>query len=477
MKSVVAASALALVISLLGTPHYIRFLCRRGYGQFILYDGPDTHKTKRGTPTMGGAVMILATLIGYFGAHVITMTPVSPSVLLVLGLITGLGIRGLAGRRTARLGLQRPLVCARPRSCWVWLFVGSAFAIASVSITDEHGNRLGSTAISFVRDISWLDLFALGPILGLFLVVVWVNLIVAGASNGVNLTDGLDGLATGAATMVFGAYVLIGIWQDNQNCYSSVRSLELAGQCYPTPFPYDLAVCAAALAGATFGFLWWNASPAKIFMGDTGSLALGGALAGLAMTTRTELLMASSLGGLFVIDVLSVIIQVGYFKLSGGKRVFRMAPLQHHFELKGWNEVTVIVPVLDHRRGVHGARARHVLRGVDRGDLVSIPPEDSAPSLTYEPRPGLTCREADWGGAAGRGGGLGISGFAAADALLERGAHVTVVDAATDGRASWPTAPRSCGCWTGTCGSARSTCAAFPTRSPAPAGSGRSSSW
>ncbi len=341
MKSVVAASALALVISLLGTPHYIRFLVKRGYGQFIRDDGPDTHKTKRGTPTMGGAVMILATLIGYFGAHVITMTPVSPSVLLVLGLMTGLGFVGWLDDYI-KIRRQRSLGLRSAQKLFGQLLVGSAFAIASVSITDEHGNRLGSTAISFVRDISWLDLFALGPILGLFLVVVWVNLIVAGASNGVNLTDGLDGLATGAATMVFGAYVLIGIWQDNQNCYSSVRSLELAGQCYPTPFPYDLAVCAAALAGATFGFLWWNASPAKIFMGDTGSLALGGAFAGLAVMTRTELLMVP-LGGLFVIITFSVIIQVGYFKLSGGKRVFRMAPLQHHFELKGWNEVTIVI--------------------------------------------------------------------------------------------------------------------------------------
>ncbi len=341
MKSVVAASALALVVSLLGTPLYIKFLVKRGYGQFIRDDGPDSHKTKRGTPTMGGAVMILAALIGYFGAHLITMTAVSPSALLVLGLMTGLGFVGWLDDYI-KIRKQRSLGLRSAQKLFGQLLVGSAFAIASVSITDEHGVRLASTAISFVRDISWLDLFALGPVLGLILVVLWVNLIVAGASNGVNLTDGLDGLATGAATMVFGAYVLIGIWQDNQNCFSSIRSVEMVSQCYPTPFPYDLAVCASALAGATFGFLWWNASPAKIFMGDTGSLALGGAFAGLAVMTRTELLMVP-LGGLFVIITLSVIIQVGYFKLSGGKRVFRMAPLQHHFELKGWNEVTIVI--------------------------------------------------------------------------------------------------------------------------------------
>jgi phospho-N-acetylmuramoyl-pentapeptide-transferase len=154
----------------------------------------------------------------------------------------------------------------------------------------------------------------------------------------VNLTDGLDGLATGASVMVFGAYVLIGIWQSNQSC----QLASAAGpQCYEVRDPRDLAVVAACLVGSCFGFLWWNASPAKIFMGDTGSLALGGALAGLAITSRTELLLVP-LAGLFVMIALSVIIQVGSFKLTG-KRVFRMAPLQHHFELAGWGEVTIVI--------------------------------------------------------------------------------------------------------------------------------------
>ncbi len=172
--------------------------------------------------------------------------------------------------------------------------------------------------------------------LGLILFVLWANLIVAGTSNGVNLTDGLDGLATGASVMVFGAYVLIAIWQSNQSCQFNPGL-----KCYEVRDPRDLAVVAAALMGACFGFLWWNASPAQIFMGDTGSLALGGAMAGLAITTRTELLVVI-LGGLFVIITLSVIIQVGFFKMTG-RRVFRMAPLQHHFELAGWNEVTIVI--------------------------------------------------------------------------------------------------------------------------------------
>jgi len=152
----------------------------------------------------------------------------------------------------------------------------------------------------------------------------------------VNLTDGLDGLATGTSVAVFGSYLLIGIWQSNNSC-----SIKPGALCYEVRDPRDLAVVAACVLGACFGFLWWNASPAKIFMGDTGSLALGGALAGLAILTRTELLILL-LGGLFVLITLSVVIQVGSFKLTG-KRVFKMAPLQHHFELVGWGEVTIVI--------------------------------------------------------------------------------------------------------------------------------------
>jgi phospho-N-acetylmuramoyl-pentapeptide-transferase len=137
--------------------------------------------------------------------------------------------------------------------------------------------------------------------------------------------------------MVFAAYMLVNVWQNNQSC-SDLPS----NQCYEVRDPLDLAVVAAALTGACFGFLWWNAAPAKIIMGDTGSLSLGGAVAGLAIMTRTELLLLL-IGGLFVIITMSVVLQVGWFKLSKGKRLFRMAPLQHHFELKGWAEVTIVI--------------------------------------------------------------------------------------------------------------------------------------
>jgi phospho-N-acetylmuramoyl-pentapeptide-transferase len=173
--------------------------------------------------------------------------------------------------------------------------------------------------------------------LGTTVVILWIVLMVLSASNGVNLTDGLDGLAIGAAIMVFLAFVLIGVWQFGQSC-----GAEVTAGCYAVRDPLDLAVLAAAFAGACTGFLWWNTAPAKIMMGDTGSLALGGAIAAFAATLRVQLLLIP-LGGLFVIITLSVLIQTFYFKVSGGKRVFRMAPLHHHFELKGWEEITIVI--------------------------------------------------------------------------------------------------------------------------------------
>ena len=206
--------------------------------------------------------------------------------------------------------------------------IAGVFGFLATRFPDEIGNTPKSLYLSTVRDTSIK--------LGLILVIVWAILMVVGTSNGVNLTDGLDGLATGAAIMSFLAFVLIGVWKFGQRCEIVVSN------CYNARDPLDMAVLAASLAGACAGFLWWNASPARIFMGDTGSLALGGALAGLAMTLRTELLLIP-IGGLFVLITLSVIIQTTYFKISGGKRVFKMAPLQHHFELLGWGEVTIVI--------------------------------------------------------------------------------------------------------------------------------------
>ncbi|MBK6872470.1 MAG: phospho-N-acetylmuramoyl-pentapeptide-transferase [Kineosporiaceae bacterium] len=340
MKAVVIAAAVAMVCSLFGTPLYIKFLVARGYGQFIRDDGPTSHHTKRGTPTMGGAVIIAAALVGYGLAHLITMWTPTLSALLVLFLMVGLGFVGWLDDYI-KISKQRSLGLRAVPKLLGQSVVAIIFAV--VALTQANGERTpagleftpASTHISFIRDLP-IDLAFAGTGVGLVLFVVWAMIMIAGTSNGVNLTDGLDGLASGAAVAVAGSYLLIGTWQSNQACARTASNL-----CYDVRDPLDLAVVAACVLGATFGFLWWNASPAKIFMGDTGSLALGGALAGLAILTRTQLLLVI-LGGLFVIILMSVVIQVGYFKMTR-KRVFRMAPLQHHFELAGWNEITIVI--------------------------------------------------------------------------------------------------------------------------------------
>jgi phospho-N-acetylmuramoyl-pentapeptide-transferase len=319
---------MALLISLFGTPLLIRFLAKRGYGQVIRDDGPTSHHTKRGTPTMGGIVIIVATVLAYTIAHIFSGRPPTVSALLVIGLVIALGLIGflddyLKISRKQSLGLtgKQKLISQGA--------VAALFGYLGIQFADVAGLTPISQNLSAVRETS----IVLGPVL----VVIWIALMVVATSNGVNLTDGLDGLASGAAVMTFLAFVLIGVWEFGQSC-----AIVTTANCYDVRDPLDLAVLAAAFAGSCTGFLWWNASPAKIFMGDTGSLALGGALAGLAATLRVELLLIP-LGGLFVIITLSVIIQTVYFKISGGKRVFKMAPLQHHFELLGWGEVTIVI--------------------------------------------------------------------------------------------------------------------------------------
>ncbi len=325
MRGVLVAALVSLVVSLMGTPAAIRGFRSRGYGQLIRDDGPTSHHTKRGTPTMGGTVIIAATLLGYAVAHLFTLNGPTASALLVLMLMTGLGAVGFVDD-FIKIRKQRSLGLNTTAKLLGQLFVSVTFGVLALQFHNGRGLTPASTHLSFVRDTA----VAFGAV-GF---VVWAYLMVSAASNGVNLTDGLDGLATGTSVMVFGAYVVICFWQFGNQCPG-------AGYCYSVRDPLDLALVAAAAMGACFGFLWWNASPARIFMGDTGSLALGGALAGIALTSRSELLLVL-LGGLFVVVTLSVIVQVVAFRVSG-RRVFKMAPIQHHFELSGWAEVTIVI--------------------------------------------------------------------------------------------------------------------------------------
>jgi phospho-N-acetylmuramoyl-pentapeptide-transferase len=328
LKQILIAGAFALVFALFGTRLLIRVLAGRGYGQIIRDDGPSSHHIKRGTPTMGGIIFILAATLGYFVAHLVTGTSVTVSALLVMGLVVCLGFIGFlddwlkVSRQNSR-GLP-----GRYKLLGQAIFA-ALFGYLGLQFVDSDSLTPISEYLSGVRETS----FYLGPVI----VIIWIVIMVMSASNGVNLSDGLDGLATGASIMTFLAFVLIGVWEFGQSCALN----DLPG-CYAVRDPLDLAVLAAAFAGGCTGFLWWNTAPAKIFMGDTGSLALGGAIAGLAATLRVELLLIP-LGGLFVIITMSVLIQTVYFKISGGKRVFKMAPLHHHFELIGWEQITIVI--------------------------------------------------------------------------------------------------------------------------------------
>jgi phospho-N-acetylmuramoyl-pentapeptide-transferase len=330
MIQVVLAAAVALAVSLLGTPLLIYILRRHRLSQAIRVskDGiqyPE-HEGKKGTPSMGGLAVIIAVLLGYTVAHLVVWRPPTVSGLLALYLTVGLGLVGMVDDYLKIFKQRSTGVRARTK-LGGQAFVGITFAVMALSFPDEYGRTPASQAISFVRDTP--------IVLPLFLAVLWIWLLITATTNAVNLTDGLDGLAAGAAVASFAAFALLGVWQYGQNC-----AFTRFERCYEVRDPLDLAVFAAACAGACVGFLWWNTSPAQIFMGDTGSLAIGGAIAALAIFSQTELLLVF-IGGLFLLTTVSVILQVASFKLTG-KRIFRMAPLHHHFELKGWGEVTIV---------------------------------------------------------------------------------------------------------------------------------------
>jgi phospho-N-acetylmuramoyl-pentapeptide-transferase len=327
MRDVFVAALVALVVSLVGTPFAIRSFRRHGIGQLIRDDGPTSHHTKRGTPTMGGTVIIAATVLGYLAAHLVFLSGPTASGMLVLLLMAGLGLVGFVDD-FIKIRKQRSLGLTKLAKFAGQAVVAIVFGVLATHFVNHHNLAPASTHLSFTRDY--------GLAFGTVGFVIWAYVMVTATSNGVNLTDGLDGLASGTSCMVFGSYVVIAFWEYGNNCVSATTNA-----CYAVRDPLDLAMIAAAAMGACFGFLWWNASPARIFMGDTGSLAIGGLLAGLAITTRTELLLLI-LGGLFVIETLSVIIQVASFRTTG-RRVFKMAPFHHHWELVGWSENTVIV--------------------------------------------------------------------------------------------------------------------------------------
>jgi len=342
VRAVIVSAAVAFLISLFCTPLAIRAFTRLKAGQPIRSEGPKTHLSKKGTPTMGGVVFILATVLAYIVGHFVLATlpadqlgaptGVTTTGIVLLGLFVGLGLVGfvddfLKVRKKNSLGLNKR------KKLIGQMIVGVLCGVAALWFPSAPPEKetVASETISFVKDLQWFDITKAGALL-LFVFVVMAM------SNAVNLTDGLDGLATGTSVMVIGSYALVAFWQyrhwDVDPDYRGLYTYEVRD-------PLEIAIVAGAAAAACIGFLWWNTSPARIFMGDTGALALGGLIAGLAFATRTVLLLPI-LGFLFTLITITWVIQIGSYQLWQ-RRVFRMVPLQHHFELAGWSEVNIVI--------------------------------------------------------------------------------------------------------------------------------------
>jgi len=338
------ATLTALVLAFWAGPAVIRFLKKHQIGQTVRDDGPETHLSKQGTPTMGGLLILLSVLVpvllwGELGNRALMVVLISTIWMGLIGLLDDylkvvrhcskglIGKYKLIGQFVLGIGLGAWL-CFSP-------VVPDAAAPDPSLLPSVRSLDLDSGEVIDIRSSETTVPFIKGLRVDMgLLYILFVAVVLAGSANAVNLTDGLDGLATGVSLisiMTFGvmAYLL-----------GNIRFADYLQFSY-LPGVGEVLVFAGAMAGACLGFLWYNAPPASVFMGDTGSLALGGAIGSMAVVTKNELLLFL-VGGVFVAEVLSVVIQVGWFKRTG-RRIFRMAPLHHHFELKGWMESKVVV--------------------------------------------------------------------------------------------------------------------------------------
>jgi phospho-N-acetylmuramoyl-pentapeptide-transferase len=309
------AAGVGMLVSLVATRYLITWLTEHKIGQPIHEDVPEGHTVKAGIPTMGGIAIVLGLVFAY-GATNLFRGVYTRTGLIVVATVALAGVVGFVDD-WIKVTSERNLGLSKRAKAGGLLLVAGGFIASMLAFTNI------STELSFTRaDSIGLDLGQGGW-------AVWALLLILGSTNAVNLTDGLDGLAAGSATLGFAAFTVIGFW--------AFRNPDFYGY----PHALDLAVVAAAMLGACTGFLWWNAAPAQIIMGDTGALAIGAAFATLALGNNTQLLLPI-VGGLYVLETVSVILQVGSFQLTG-KRVFRMAPIHHHFELGGWPETTIII--------------------------------------------------------------------------------------------------------------------------------------
>ncbi len=311
MDRVLIAAIVAMVISIIVGPKFIAFLRRNEFGQHIREEGPEHHVTKQGTPVMGGLLILISTAIPF-----LVLSRYTTSGLTVFFVMLACGAIGFVDDFT-KITRRRSLGLA---GRWKLLLLLGITCIVGYLVRDQNLVESVYVPIADVRvDLGW----------GWY---VLLFLIIAGAANGVNLTDGIDGLAAGTGIIALFTFTVISV-------FTYIRSGQQAG--LQSESALDLAIIGAALIGGSIGFLWYNAFPAEVFMGDTGSMAIGGALAAFAVMTNAELLLLL-IGGIFVIEALSVMIQVFSFKYFG-RRVFLMTPIHHHFEMKAWSETKIMV--------------------------------------------------------------------------------------------------------------------------------------
>ncbi|NMA53578.1 MAG: phospho-N-acetylmuramoyl-pentapeptide-transferase [Bifidobacterium sp.] len=338
MIALIIGILVSLVVTIVGTPLLIRLVHKLHYGQYIRQDGPQSHQVKRGTPTLGGVVINLAIVCGWLASaiyrHIVSGEAFSLSAMLVLFAMLSMGVLGFIDDFAKVRKKQNEGLSVAGKFIGQFVFA-TLYAVLALIIPTRSGFPSAQAGMSFIEEPFFSFEFA-GRIVATVLFVIWVNFLMTAWTNAVNLTDGLDGLATGSSMIAFAGYGVIAFWESYH-----LKGAGHEGFAYAVSDPLDLTIIALCAAVACFGFLWYNSNPATIFMGDTGSLALGGLFAAMSIATHTEFL-AIIVGGLYVIEALSDVIQVGYFKLTH-KRVFKMAPIHHHFELLGWTEGKVVV--------------------------------------------------------------------------------------------------------------------------------------
>ncbi len=344
MRSLLTAAAISLAFTLFLTPVFLRLFRRWGWGQVIRtpeHINNPSHHEKRGTPTMGGTIFIVGTIVGYLVGAYTGNNPPTISGWLVLWMMVGFGVVGFIDD-FMKVRRQRSLGLTGWRKIVGQILVIVPFAVVALSFPNVWDETPASAYVSVFRDVPWLWFFALGPIVGWLLYLAWVTFIGVAWSNSTNVTDGLDGLAAGAGVFVTGAYSLVAFWQFNQSCQAPGILADTPMACYPTRDPFDLAIVSAAFVGALVGFLWWNAPKANVFMGDVGSMAIGGVIAAMSILSRTEVL-GVLIAGVFIIGPGSVILQRLYFRVTRGKRLFLMSPFHHHLEMRGWSEISIVI--------------------------------------------------------------------------------------------------------------------------------------